>query len=144
MRSDESSPSRGAVLVLDAELTASIASVATGLELLGPDALGTDAAAVKLHKIGLRPGEKMEEELITAGEIPRTSCMRRLLVVHPVHAGVLCEDSPIPEALYRSSAASPLDRGAIASLLYECGALVGGGREPQGLRVEGRRGVAAV
>lgn len=45
MRSDVAASSLGAVLVLDGELTASIASVATELALLGPDALGSDTAA---------------------------------------------------------------------------------------------------
>lgn len=94
--------------------------------------IGLDPTSVKIHKIGVRPGEKLDEELLTAEELPRTSQMRRLLVVHPVHARLFRDDTPVPEALYRSSKAPCLDRPAITSLLYECGALApaatGGGR----------------
>lgn len=87
--------------------------------------VGVDPATVKMHKIGIRPGEKLEEELITAEELPRTSVMERLLVIYPLHAGVFHEAEIMPEALYRSSSATCLDRAEITALLHECGALGG-------------------
>jgi len=108
-------------------------------------ALGLDASSIRLHKIGVRPGEKMEEELVTAEELPRTERMERLLVVHPVHAGVFHDRPVVPEALYRSSRAPLLDRPAIISLLYECGALPGRQGAGGGFHREGRPGgVAAI
>ncbi len=85
--------------------------------------VGIDASTVRIHKIGMRPGEKLEEELVTSEELPRTAEMERLLVVHPVHAGVYNDSNSTPEALYRSSHATCLDRSEILSLLYESGAL---------------------
>ncbi len=105
--------------------------------------IGARPATIRLHRIGVRPGEKMDEELITAEEIPRTSEMRRMLVVHPLHSGILRDEAPLPEALYRSSAAVLLDRRAIISLLYECGALPGRSTSGEGLPNEGRRGSVA-
>ncbi|MCD6404251.1 MAG: SDR family NAD(P)-dependent oxidoreductase [Planctomycetes bacterium] len=102
--------------------------------------VGIDPAGIKVHKIGVRPGEKLEEELLTGEELPRTTQIKRLLVVHPIHAGIFTPAASIPEALYRSSAAPCLDRSAIISLLYESGALVTGAPLPDKSRVryEGR------
>lgn len=85
--------------------------------------VGVDPGAVKVRTIGVRPGEKMEEELVTREELPHTTQMKRLLVVHPIHAGVFSEAGSIPEALYRSSRADCLDLPAITGLLREAGAL---------------------
>jgi len=90
---------------------------------------GVEASAVRLRKIGVRPGEKLEEELITSEELPRTTEMERLLVVNPVHAGVFNDPCDIREELYRSSRARCLGKEEIAALLAESGAL---GRQPAG------------
>ena len=105
--------------------------------------IGLDGASVKVHKIGVRPGEKLDEELLNTEELPRTREMQRLLVVHPVHAGIFGDDTPIPEALYRSSKAPCLDRSAITSLLYECGALDPDAADGGRIRAEGRSGGVA-
>ncbi len=85
--------------------------------------VGVDPAGVTVYKIGLRPGEKLEEELLTQEELPRTTTLKRLLVVQPVNAGVFNDPASIPEPLYRSSKATCLDRDAIAALLCEARAL---------------------
>jgi len=85
--------------------------------------VGVDPASVPVRRIGLRPGEKMEEELLTQEELPRTTDSKRLLVVNPVNAGIFGDGASIPEKLYRSSKARCLDRRAIVSLLTGAGAL---------------------
>jgi FlaA1/EpsC-like NDP-sugar epimerase len=87
--------------------------------------VGREPQSIKVYKIGVRPGEKIEEELLTSEELPRTTEAERLLVVHPLHAGVFNDAASIPEALYRSSKAQCLDREAVISLLFESGALEG-------------------
>ena len=104
--------------------------------------IGLDPASVRMHKIGVRPGEKLDEQLITNEELPRTGEMERLLVVHPVHAGIFRDGASIPESLYRSSKTACLDRRAITSLLYECGALAGAAGTER-LCAEGRSGGVA-
>ncbi len=85
--------------------------------------VSVEPTTVRLRKIGVRPGEKMDEELITAEELPRTTAMERLLVVHPPSSGVYNDAADIPEATYRSSKARLLGKDEIVSLLYESGAL---------------------
>lgn len=85
--------------------------------------VGIDPAAVPIYKIGVRPGEKIDEELLTQEELPRTSMLRRLLVVNPVNSGVFNDPPAVPEEMYRSSKATCLDKGAIVALLAEAGAL---------------------
>jgi phosphoglycerate dehydrogenase-like enzyme len=48
-RPSDERPTRSAVLVLDAELTGSLGSVATDLELLGPDTLGSEAGLARVE-----------------------------------------------------------------------------------------------
>ena len=85
--------------------------------------VGMDAGAIKIHKIGMRPGEKLEEELVTEEELTRTVEMEKLLVVHPMHVGLFASTSNIPEPLYRSSAAKHLSTEEIVALLDASGAL---------------------
>jgi FlaA1/EpsC-like NDP-sugar epimerase len=84
---------------------------------------GVEPATVRLRKIGVRPGEKLEEELLTEEELPRTTEMERLLVVNPVNSSVYNDKSSIGEELYRSSKARLLRRDKIVALLYASGAL---------------------
>ena len=85
--------------------------------------VGVEPTTVRLRKIGVRPGEKMEEELITQEELPRTTEMERLFIVHPVNTGVYNDKPGIREDMYRSSKAKCLGRDEIVALLYESGAL---------------------
>ena len=73
--------------------------------------VGIDPAAVPIYKIGVRPGEKIDEELLTQEELPRTSMLRRLLVVNPVNSGVFNDPPAVPEEMYRSSKARASTRG---------------------------------
>ena len=85
--------------------------------------VGLDPASVPLRRIGLRPGEKIEEELLTDEELHRTTDTKRLLTVNPISAGIFTDPSAIPQELYRSSKARCLDRHEIVSLLLGAGAL---------------------
>lgn len=85
--------------------------------------VGLDPASIPMRRIGLRPGEKMEEELLTEEELHRTTDSKRLLTVNPISAGIFTDAAAIPEELYRSSKARCLDREAIVSLLLGAGAL---------------------
>lgn len=84
---------------------------------------GIEPTTVRMRKIGVRPGEKLDEELITSEELPRTTEMERLFVVHPVNAGVYNDRPAIREELYRSSKARLLAKDSIVALLYKSGAL---------------------
>jgi len=86
-------------------------------------AVRVEPSSVRLRKIGVRPGEKLEEELLTEEELPRTTEMERLLVVHPASSGVFNDKAAIREDLYRSSKAGYLSKEEILTLLVESGAL---------------------
>lgn len=83
---------------------------------------GVEPTTVRMRKIGVRPGEKMEEELLTVEELPRTTEMERLLVVHPANSGVFDDHPHIGEDCYRSSKSRLLGKDEIVALLYESGA----------------------
>jgi FlaA1/EpsC-like NDP-sugar epimerase len=84
---------------------------------------GVEPTTIRMRKIGVRPGEKLDEELITSEELPRTTEMERLLIVHPVSAGVYNDRTSIREEMYRSSKAKLLTKDKIVALLYKSGAL---------------------
>ena len=72
--------------------------------------LGIDAAGVGVEVIGIRPGEKLHEELLMAEEIPLTEDLGDMFVIHPDSAGPEIRNrcKPIDRRLYDSSCAEPL------------------------------------
>ncbi|MCI0652487.1 MAG: polysaccharide biosynthesis protein [Planctomycetes bacterium] len=89
------------------------------------EARGRPANRVRIREIGVRPGEKLHEELITRAEAERVEERERLFVVHP-HGRL-----PREAALRRvpaecdSARAAPLGEEEIRALLFRSGFLRG-------------------
>jgi len=81
--------------------------------------LGIDPAEVDMEIIGVRPGEKLHEELLMAEEIPLTEDLGDMFVIHPDSVGCKIRDRcrPIPRELYDSSCAAPLSPAEVDRLV---------------------------
>jgi FlaA1/EpsC-like NDP-sugar epimerase len=83
---------------------------------------GKDPASIKTTAIGIRAGEKMDEELLTSEEIRRTVDRGSMFAVLPPHrAAEPREPAAIDPALYNSSKAPCLNRAGILDLLKRAG-----------------------
>jgi len=93
--------------------------------------VGKDPRKIRIRTIGMRPGERREELLLSDEECERTEDLGKYLVVHPPFrlARVAKRLAPPPAAVYRSSQAKPMGRDAIRRLLARAGVLEGGSAE---------------
>ncbi len=87
--------------------------------------VGRKPPTVGIRRIGARPGERLEEWLLSEEECERTEDLGKYLVVHPPFrlAGVADRLRPPPASVYRSSRAAPMSRGEVVDLLRRSGVL---------------------
>lgn len=84
---------------------------------------GKDPASVRTRTVGIRPGEKMDEELLTTEEVPRTVDRGAMFAVLPPHR-ISEIRAPVPAdavGLYHSGKAAYLDQAALRDLLTRSG-----------------------
>lgn len=88
---------------------------------------GREPSKVRIRTIGLREGEKLQEELLTREELPRTEERKKLFVVHPPFRipKRLGKAAPIDPATYCSGQAPRMSREQIARMLKRAGLLPG-------------------
>ncbi len=83
---------------------------------------GKDPASIKTTPIGIRAGEKMDEELLTSEEIRRTVDRGSMFAVLPPHRAREAGDAAaLDPALYHSGKTAYLDRAGILDLLKRAG-----------------------
>jgi len=86
------------------------------------DKLEIDPADVEMEIIGMRPGEKLHEELLMEEELPLTEDLGDMFVIHPESA---CDEikglgAEIPPELYDSGKAVPLNPEEVDALVDRC------------------------
>jgi len=85
------------------------------------------APEIEIMEIGVKPGEKIYEELITTEEHGRTLELKRMFVVLPAIRDFLSTDfhypeaKPFPYTSYRSDQFPPITREAVSDLLVSSG-----------------------
>ena len=85
---------------------------------------GKDPASIRTSPIGIRAGEKMDEELLTSEEIRRTVDRGAMFAVLPPHRAQEAGDAAaIDPSLYHSGKAAYLDQAGILDLLKRAGSV---------------------
>ena len=83
---------------------------------------GKDPRKVRMARIGIRPGEKMDEDLMTSEELRRAVDRGAMFAVLPAHrAAEAAGRLRIPPSLYRSDKTRKLSAAGIRDLLKRAG-----------------------
>ena len=92
--------------------------IETLIEQLAPR-YGRKAQDIPMRVVGIRPGEKVDEELLSAEESARTEELERMFVVYSAQrwAAMGREPAAVDRSKYLSLEAQPLDREQIVEML---------------------------
>lgn len=101
---------------------------------------GLDPAAIEVELTGIRPGEKLYEELLSEEETRRTVEIPRYFVILPAFPYIYSQIDyhyvdavgPVGDRIYRSDRETPLDEAEIRAFLLDEGLIEGAVAEQRG------------